>query len=112
MCIRDSYYVMAIKHDEDEETDGVWDVAKEKPHFHLIIKAKDSHDVFRVKDMLARLGIVFRPDLDTTLLENRALETVGNYSAYAMYLTHDTPQAQLENKYPYAVCLLYTSRCV
>lgn len=97
------YYVMAIKHDEDEETDGVWDVAKEKPHFHLIIKAKDSHDVFRVKDMLAKLGIIFRPDLDTTLLENRALETVGNYSAYAMYLTHDTPQAQLENKYPYAV---------
>lgn len=100
---KNRFYVMAIKHDEDEETDGVWDVAKEKPHFHLIIKARSSHDVFRVRDMLARLGIAFRPGLDTTLLENRALETVGNYSAYAMYLTHDTPQAQLENKFPYDV---------
>lgn len=100
---KNRFYVMAIKHDEDEETDGVWSVAKEKPHFHMIIKARDSHDVFRVKDTLAKLGIVFRPGLDTTLLENRALETVGNYSAYAMYLTHDTPQAQLENKFPYDV---------
>lgn len=55
------YYVMAIKHDEDEETDGVWDVAKEKPHFHLIIKARNSHDVFRVKDMLARLRDCISP---------------------------------------------------
>ena len=100
---KNRFYVMAIKHDEDEETDGVWSVAKEKPHFHMIIKARDSHDVFRVKDTLAKLGIVFRPGLDTTLLENRALETVGNFSAYAMYLTHDTPQAQLENKFPYDV---------
>lgn len=97
------FYVMAIKHDEDEETDGVWDVAKEKPHFHLIIKTRDSHDLFRVKSILSQLGVVFRPDLDTTLLEHRALETVGNFSAYAMYLTHDTPQARLDCKFPYDV---------
>lgn len=100
---KNRFYVMAIKHDEDEETDGVWDVAKEKPHYHLIIKSKDSHDRPRVKDMLSKLGIIFRPGIDDTLLENRALETVGNYSAYALYITHDTPQAQLENKYPYDV---------
>ena len=100
---KNRFYVMAIKHDEDEETDGVWLVAKEKPHFHVIIKARDSHDVFRVKDMLAKMGVKFRTELDTSLLENRALETVGNYSAYSMYLTHDTPQAQLENKFPYDV---------
>lgn len=97
------YIVMAIKHDEDEITDGVWAVAKEKPHYHLIMKSLDSHDVFRVKDMLAKLGIFFRPDLDTTLLEHRALETVGTFSGAAMYLTHDTPKARLENKYPYDV---------
>lgn len=97
------YYAMVIKHDEDEVTDGVWAVAKEKPHYHLIIKSLDSHKVFRVKGMLANLGIVFRPDLDTILLEHRALETVGNFSAAAMYLTHDTPKARLENKYPYDV---------
>lgn len=100
---KNRFYVMAIKHDEDEETDGVWDVAKEKPHYHLIIKARDSHDRPRVKDMLSKLGIIFRPGIDDTLLENRALETVGNYSAYALYITHDTPQARLDNKCPYDV---------
>ena len=100
---KNRFYVMAIKHDEDEETDGVWDVAKEKPHYHLIIKSKDSHDRPRVKDMLSKLGIIFRPGIDDTLLENRALETVGNYSAYALYITHDTPQARLDNKCPYDV---------
>lgn len=97
------YHVIAIRHDKDEKNDGVWLSCLEKPHYHVIMRAVGSHDVFRVGAKLEELGIHFCPGLDDALLENRGVETVGNYAEYAMYLTHDTEQAKVDGKMPYPV---------
>ena len=103
------FFVVAIKHDMDETTDGIWEIAKEKPHFHIIIRETDKKKKFRIRPMLEKLGIVFRRDLDDTLLKNRGIETVGNFARYTTYLTHETEDAIADGKYVYARSCLHSN---
>lgn len=87
------YQIIGILHDLDEVSDGLWAVALEKPHFHLIFRHVDRKRSTRISAILKELGIVFRPGIDDNLLQNRGLETVGNFASYATYLTHETEDA-------------------
>lgn len=98
--------VIAIKHDKDEVTDGIWKVSTEKPHFHIIVRMRRKYDNGRVarkkvSTILNQLGIAFRPDTDDLLISSRGLEQVGNFSAYTAYLTHETKQAREDGKHIY-----------
>ena len=37
---KEEVIVMAIRHDRDEQADGIWAVALEKPHYHVIVQTK------------------------------------------------------------------------
>lgn len=98
--------VLAIKHDLDEVTDGIWEVAKEKPHFHIIVRMRRKYENGRVarkkvSTILNQLGITFRPEIDDLLISARGLEPVGDFSAYTAYLTHETKQAMEDGKHIY-----------
>lgn len=103
----DGVQIIAIIHHKDLITDGIWKAAKVKPHIHIIIRVTDRKHRFRVMTMLAALGIVFRPGLDDELIENHGLETVGNYSGYALYLTHETDDAIKDGKEKYDITELF-----
>lgn len=98
-----TYQVLAIKHDRDEYSDGVWDIATEKPHWHVIVRTVDKNRRFRVAWMLEQLHIVYRKGLDDLLMANHGIETVGNFAGYAVYLTHDTPEAEKDAKTKYDI---------
>ena len=99
----DDYQVIAIVHNKDEVTDGIWELATEKPHLHVIFRCVDKKKSVRVYKILEWLGIEFRKGLDDDLWMNHGVETVGNYSNYAVYLTHETDQAMSDNKHIYSV---------
>ena len=99
----DDYQVIAIVHNKDEVTDGIWELATEKPHLHVIFRCVDKKKSVRVYKILEWLGIEFRKGLDDDLWLNHGVETVGNYSHYAVYLTHETEQAMSDNKHIYSV---------
>lgn len=80
-------------HNQDisEDTD-LWLPSVEKRHYHLIGRGVGDFR-FYVNSLLTSLGIVYRPGLDTMLWENRGVETVGDFTDYAVYLTHETPES-------------------
>lgn len=95
---------LCILHDKDEVTNGVWEVATDKPHFHLLYKNVDRNTNTCIKTVLEKLGIFFRQGLDDTLLANRAIETIGkSFPGYANYLTHETEEARKDAKYIYSI---------
>ena len=95
--------VILAMHNRDvrDSSEDVWAPATEKRHYHLIIRGLNGYQ-FQVLSMLKRLCIHFRQGVDDDLWKNKGIETVGNYSAYALYLTHETEDA-LSNgaKYTY-----------
>lgn len=95
------YHVIAIKHDQDTVTDGIWAEAAVKHHYHVIVRCTDKQDRFRVKNMLNNLHIHFRPGTDDKLWLNHGVETVRNYAGYALYLTHETQDAINDGKHLY-----------
>lgn len=98
------YIALAIKHDKDTVTDGVWEIAKDKPHFHLIVRMRDTKKGrVRISTVFNALGIKFEKGLDDNLLKNRAVEVPQHFENAVLYLTHDTDQAQKDNKYLYPV---------
>lgn len=90
--------IMAIKHDRDIVTDGIWASAVVKPHWHIILRLVPAKARIRVLQLMADLGIFFRPGVDDELWMNHGVETVGNFSGYALYLTHETDDAIREGK--------------
>lgn len=100
---KDKFQVLLIRHDRDEVSDGVWKVAREKRHYHMICRCTNSKERIRIYQMLNWFHIYYRPGLDDTLLENYAIESVGNFQAYAVYLTHETEEAQRDNKELYSI---------
>lgn len=85
--------IMAIRHDRDIVTDGIWAVAAVKPHWHIILRLVPDKARIRVLQLMADLGIYFRPGADDELWANHGVETIGNFGGYALYLTHETEDA-------------------
>lgn len=97
------FQVLAIRHDRDEVTDGIWAVAKVKPHWHVIVRLTDQSKRIRVRQILAGLRIVYRQGLDDELWKEHGVETIGNFAGYAVYLTHETAEAIRDAKEKYDI---------
>ncbi len=99
------YQCLGIKHDEDVLGDDFFEPSTEKPHYHILIRVmQDAQNVTKsgkhVSTILNDLGIVFRKE-DATMIANHGIETVGDFGAYATYLTHDTEKAINDGKQHY-----------
>lgn len=97
------FQVLAIRHDRDEVTDGIWAVSKVEHHWHVIVRLVDQNRRIRVRQILAGLGIVYRPGLDDDLWKEHGVETIGNFAGYAVYLTHETAEAIRDAKERYDI---------
>lgn len=95
------YHIMAIVHDRDEVANGIWQTSKVKPHIHVIFRCSNRKDRYRVKKLLDDLGIVFRRGTDDALWKNGGVETIGTFTGYAVYLTHETEDAIRDAKERY-----------
>lgn len=95
------YHIIAIRHDRDLVTDGIWDTATTKPHYHIIIRCTSRDARIRVRTMLKMLGIEFRPGIDDALWKEHGIESIGDYTGYAVYLTHETKDAIEDGKEKY-----------
>lgn len=90
--------VIAIKHDRDIVTDGIWVSSVVKPHYHILVRFVSEDARMRVKQILEGLHIVFRRGVDDSLIMNHGLETVGKFAGYCTYLTHETDEAIADAK--------------
>lgn len=97
------FQILLICHYRDEVSDGVWEVALEKRHYHILFRYIKPKQRVRIYQILNYLHIYFRPGIDDILLENRAIETIGNFQHYCMYLTHETKDAINDNKELYSI---------
>lgn len=97
---KDTYHVLAIKHDRDPKTDNIWESSLEKPHYHIIIRLLNKKRT-KVQTILNMLKIAYRPEVDDNLWQNHGVETIRNFPNMAMYLTHDTEEAILQGKEHY-----------
>lgn len=95
--------ILAIKHDRDVVTDGIWAVSTVKPHWHVIIRMTDRRRSMRVGTILQLLNIYYRPGIDDDLWKGHGVETVGEFGGYAVYLTHETEEAIRDAKERYDV---------
>nr|CDL66179.1 unnamed protein product [uncultured bacterium] len=94
--------VIGIVHNRDlVETDEFWSTAKSKAHMHVIVRATDRKKRCRVNNILQSLGVHYDPQKDAELWKNHGVETVGDFAAYALYLTHDTEDAIRNGKERY-----------
>ncbi len=101
------YQILAIRHDRDTLGDDFFRPSVEKAHYHIIVRVMDgksgqnvSKSGLHVRQILKDLHVVFRPE-DVKMIEKHGIETVRNFAAYAMYLTHETPQAIADGKEHY-----------
>ena len=105
---RSEWQVLAIRHDKDVvEGSDFFKPAIEKPHYHILMRRINPNGTLmrngrHVRTFLKGTGIVFRP-CDKTLIENHGLETVADWCAYVLYLTHETEKARLDGKEVYDV---------
>lgn len=95
------YQVLAIRHDRDTVTDGIWAMSTVKPHYHIILRCASRKTRVKVATVLNMLGICFRQGVDDGLWKEHGVETVGSFDGYAMYLTHETEEAIKDCKEPY-----------
>lgn len=84
-------------------TAGIWIESAIKPHLHIIVRCVDRKKRIRVRTIMDCLGIVFRPGLDDIIWQEHGVETIGNYTGYAMYLTHETKEAIDDAKEFYSI---------
>lgn len=107
------YQCLGIKHDEDYLGDDFFEPSTEKPHYHILIRVmRDIQNVSKtgkhVSTILNDLGIVFRKE-DAVMIANHGIETVGDFGAYATYLTHDTEKAIADGKQHYSTELIVSN---
>ena len=100
---KSQFQVLAIVHDRDTVTAGIWYEANIKPHLHIIVRCVDRKKRIRVRTIMDCLGIFFRPGLDDSLWQEHGVETIGNFTGYAMYLTHETKEAIDDAKELYSI---------
>ncbi len=97
-CSPKRYQILMICHNRDIESDGIWESPLEKPHYHLIIRCSERKGRFRLGALLKKIGVTYRQGIDDNLWLNGGVETVGDFSSYATYLTHETKKAIEEGK--------------
>lgn len=98
------YEVLGIAHDRDP-ADDIWEDAKLKTHYHIIIRIKDAKKKKareKVKKLLELLGVHYDKERDKDLYEHHGVENIGDWNVYALYLTHDTPKAIADGKVHYS----------
>lgn len=100
---KSQFQVLAIVHDRDTVTAGIWIESAIKPHLHIIVRCVDRKKRIRVRTIMECLGIVFRPGLDDIIWQEHGVETIGNFTGYAMYLTHETKEAIDDAKELYSI---------
>ena len=96
------YQVIGIRHDRDTVGDAFWKSAKEKPHYHIIVRMTGNNRS-RVRQILNLLGVVYRPDKDESLWKNHGVETVRHFDRMTLYLLHETEDAVEDGKEPYGI---------
>lgn len=101
--------IEAICHDKDyiANPDDMFLPAYVKPHFHVIIRDSNGNR-FKVKTVLDALNLHFTKE-DSQLFYERGCTTVANFSAYSMYLTHETTQAISDGKEVYDLSEVMTN---
>lgn len=95
-----TWQVLAIAHNRDYGHDDIWEPSFEKVHYHFIVRFTERSPK-RISTILNALGIQFRPGTDDTLWNNHGIETVADFGSMAVYLTHETKQAELDGKVKY-----------
>ena len=107
---RNEHQVIGILHNRDNVSMDAFEKSIEKPHYHIIIRTKDTHSkAMVVKTILKELGLRYRPDEDKILWECHGVELVGDFNIYVVYLLHETKQAQLDLKAPYRISELVSN---
>ena len=96
--------IIAMWHNRDKVTDGIWEMAEVKDHCHLVIRLINTKHRITVKEILDGLGIVFRKGIDDQLWDEGGVEYIRTtYERAALYLTHQTEEAIAEGKEYYDV---------
>lgn len=93
---------LGICHDGDVHGE-FFDYDPDKNHYHIAFRANPLYTTPRVSQVLDYLGIMFRPGVDSGILEKGAVQGCRNFATCALYLTHDDPASIAQNKYPYSV---------
>ncbi len=96
-------HILAMLHNRDLVTDGIWVTPFEKGHLHIIGHCSSREKREYVSKVLNDLGIYFRPGVDDNLWQSGGVETVGDFTEYAMYCLHATEKAILDGKEPYDI---------
>lgn len=96
---KDEFQAIAIEHNKSGD----------KKHWHILVRAVSRQKKFQVASMMKRLGVHFREGLDDDLWQHHGVETVGDFSAYATYLLHNTIEAQRAQKAPYEMTDIVTN---
>lgn len=99
------YQCYAILHDRDFKEDDFFVPSAEKRHYHLIIRytpVQGVHRVpYKVRSWLNLVGIKYRKGFDESLVLNKGIQSVGDFPAYLLYLTHGDEKSILAGKAPY-----------
>lgn len=99
----EKWCVMAIVHYKDYNNDKVWGASSEKPHIHIYGRIIDKKKPCKVRTILNVLGIEFRNPEDENLFKEHGVESCQSFVACAMYLTHDTEEAERDGKAHYDI---------
>lgn len=106
---KDKVQIIAIVHDRDVKTDGIWLPAYKKLHLHIYARCKDRHGRIYVNWLMNVLGVHYRPGVDDELWNSRGVETCGDFANCAMYATHETQQAIQDGKELYSIDEIVTN---
>lgn len=105
---KEKYQGLGIVHDKDYQCDSYWEPSIEKLHIHIIIRVLNGKTT-QVDTILNMLKIQYRPEIDDILWQNHGAETCADFTAMAMYLTHETEQAILDGKHKYDITEVFSN---
>lgn len=101
--------IEAIIHDRDVVGDDFWEPATEKPHVHILVRCVYRKQRIHISTICSILGIVFRKRIDDDMIKHHGIDAIRDFSAYTLYLTHETEKAMLAGKELYDVSEIFTN---
>lgn len=109
------YQAFAIVHDRCFKEDDFFVPSAEKRHYHLIIRFTPCPGVKRVpqkvRTWLNAVGVGYRKGYDESLTQNKGIESISDFPAYLLYLTHEDEKSAIAGKTPYSKSELI-SNCI